>query len=70
MTTKEKDISEFFAPKTGATAAIALPPQMAVPADINKAGRLSTFKTHPKITPNTITLITETAVSRKPLFDT
>src|SRR5262249_41649705 len=58
----ETDISSSLAPTTGPTAAIALPPQIAVPTEINSAGVRSTFSHRPSATPRIIVAAMPSAV--------
>ena len=51
MVPSETDISSSVAPVIGPTAAIAEPPQMAVPVAIRKAGVERTFKIFPSNIP-------------------
>ncbi len=53
----------------GATAAMALPPQIAVPEAISKEVFFSTFKSFPSAMPKNITTVTEIMVSINPVFD-
>jgi hypothetical protein len=53
----------------GATAAMALPPQIAVPAAISSVVFFSTFKSFPRTIPPVITRDTEMSVCTKPLLD-
>src|SRR5262249_35369436 len=62
----ETDISSSLAPATGPTAAIALPPQIAVPTEINSALTRSTFNQRPSATPMIIVAEMPSAVYPKP----
>ena len=53
----------------GATAAMALPPQIAVPEAISNEVFLSTFKSFPRAIPKNITTVTEMIVSINPVFE-
>ena len=69
-TVREKEIWLSFAPTIGETAAIALPPQIAVPEEIKNVVFLSTLRIFPKKTPNKKTKSTEQAVKIMPFEDT
>src|SRR5437763_13328530 len=58
----DTDISSSFAPTIGPTAAIALPPQMAVPVEIKNDGVLFTCSSFPRHIPMACVAVIPTAV--------
>ena len=62
MVPSETDISSSVAPVIGPTAAMALPPQIAVPVEMRNAGRLSTRNHLPSSVPRAIAKAMLTAV--------
>jgi hypothetical protein len=64
----ETDISSSVAPVIGPTAAIALPPQMAVPVEIRNAGRARTDSNQPSRVPSSSANVMLMAVYTKPLL--
>ena len=59
---RETAVSSSSAFTTGDTAAMALPPQMAVPAEMRKAELNGTDKKRPTARPRAIAAVTPTAV--------
>ena len=68
ITARDMEVSSSSALTTGATAAIALPPQIAVPALIRYDNFGSIPKARPRSHPMVITPITDTMVNMMPSF--